>query len=92
MLTSSLFLLVLAATPVMLPVAEQARACLAPDLEDHHFPTCTILEPGSADLVTIIDAKGTYLSASHHVEEPGRATNVATLTIAPSDRSHYLVL
>lgn len=74
-------------------LAGQANACLGPQMEDHHYPSCHIPEPNDNELVTVVSAgMGRSPSASVHVGEPTKATDFITIDIAPNEEKHYLIL
>lgn len=69
-----------------------AFACLGPQFEDHHYPSCTIPLPESYERVTVIYGDGPAELSDHHLGEADRKTRLVTVHIEDNNAQNYLVL
>lgn len=69
-----------------------AFACMGPQFEDHHFPSCTIPLPEANERVSVIFGNAANELSDHHIGEPNRRTRLVTLQIDETDAQNYLVL
>lgn len=69
-----------------------AFACLGPQFEDHHYPSCTIPLPESHERVSVIHGGGAAELSDHHLGEANSRTRLVTVHVEENDAQNYFVL
>jgi len=67
-------------------------ACMGPQWESHHFPSCTIPLPTASERVVIIPAAPDGVLSKYHVGGPNSATHRSFISITENDHQNYIVL
>ena len=69
-----------------------AIACMGPQFENHHYPSCKIPLPASNERITVINGDGHTDLSDHHLGNPDRRTRLVKVHVNDNDEQNYIVL